>query len=427
MQNIYDTIFFNKKRAKKIAKKQNKIGKNKIQLCYYFGKKTKKNLVAIKLNKIKQFFLNTNLRLPKYCDFNGSEFENNDELQIKIAKSIAYIFKEIENKKAKIFKNLLAKLEKVKFNKKQTFFIISKKKKLDYKYMKYLAKQTKNSHILTEKSKKKFILDEINMIEVLAKLIKQKPKIIFFYNEFTPFLYKDNIKIKLFIDNFKVINEIVDYEEKLNLKNINFFVSNCFHQKLLAQKNIKSNKFLPIIEKKKKTSKEKKYNLAIIDNFLDINNLIVFRPMYKKIDEFLDENNILNMNSLVEFIRKSDYYDYEDWELNLYLQKNILVQYFIKKLQNKNGVMVSGANWDKCEFNNIKTKKNQKKVIQKSKYVLYISNPINTQKLYDIIRLGAKVIVYDLRDDDKFYEPLYEKDIIFFKNIDELNQILERI
>jgi len=426
MQNIYDTIFFSEKRAKKIAKEKNKIGKNKIQLCYYFGKKTKKNLVAIKLKKLKQFFLKSNYRLPKYCDFNESEYENNDKLQTKIAKAIAYQFEEVKKEKEKLTLKLYEKFKKIKFDKNKTFFIISKKNNFDYKFIKKLAKKTKNSYIVSEKSKKNFILDEISIIDILKKLIKYKPKTIVFYNEFFPFFFNEQIKVIIYIDNFKIVNEIVEYEKKLNLKNVKFFVSNYIQAKILAQKNIKANKFLPIIKNKKVISKEKKYNLAIIDDFFDIEDLLVFKTMYNKIEKFLDENNLLDLNSLVEFIKKSDYYDYEDWELNLYLQKNILVQYFVKKLQNKNDIIISGANWDKCKFNKIKIKTNQKKVIQKSKYVLYINNPINTQKLYDIIRFGAKAIVYDLRVDDKFYEPL-SKNIIFFKSFDELNQILEEV
>ena len=431
----YDTIFFNKKRAKKIAKQNNPIIQNshKIQICYYFGNKQKKNLIPIQLDNIKKFFISTNYRWPKYCDFNNSEYANNEEIQNNIVKAIAKIFDEITKEQLQKIQQQYQIYQNLKVDKKSKKVIIFASKNLEvlYDFAKLLQKQYKSkgyqTMFITETSKKNYILDEVQTLNIFKTINQFKPTKMIFINDFKPQLHHKFIKIDYYIDSFKKSYEISEYEESFNMTNVNFYVTSYYHYLILKEKNIIAKKFIiPNFTKFK--SKRKTIDLFISELiFIEDNIFLTLQDMKAQVKKHLQNGKLLDMNTIQQLITQQTLYtDSQDWELNLYLIKTFVLNHIIKYLKTNKKVLLFGKNKKELKTKFKMTNK-YKKTIQKSKYVLYIHNPIITPKLDAILQSGAIPIVYDLRDDDKFYDHKYDDKIIFFKNVDQLNQILNPI
>ena len=437
MNHYNDTYFFNSKRAKKIAKKRNELneGTSKIQICFNSDEKDNKNLINVPIENFKEFFKNNSYRYPTYVDFIDSEYENDEELQSKVIKIFATIFEEINEDDIKIVENLVEKFQNFDISKDteniRLAFIATKKHNHLFKYLKSLSKALNNrfkSKFLTEKSKSNMILDEIKTKDVLNFLLDYLPNAIVLYNEFHPQLFhKDIIYIHL-VNSFSVCNKIIEYENTIDMKKNLFFTSSHYYEKVLNQKGINSYILEPIVEDIPRTFKSyenRKIDLVICDNYFDLNEYIVFLKMIKKVNKFLDNKNKLTIAKLISFIEKTTYPNNDDWELNIFMHKHIVLQNILKTIKLNKTIKIVGNNWKTFGAMNYKIEESfSNKIYKNSKYVFLISSTIINEDLLNILKFGAIPIIYDLRAEDKYYNNIFDKYCLFIDTVDNIENII---
>jgi len=435
MAEYFDTYFFDSKRAKSVAKKKHPIGNilNRIQLCYHNGSETNKNLVGVEVSNLKHFFLNTTLRFPTHIDFIGSIYEDKEEEQEKIVNIFYSLFQEINGEKneyrvelAKQFKNLHLSKDKQK----NIGFIASKTQPYIVDFFHLISKNIKqfSTKVLTQKSKNSMVLSDISIENVYKFILNFKPSYIFFYNEFYPQLIHPQIKHVYIIDSFKICERILDSnitKEDINNHMILFSTSE-YYKKILMLRDIDSVISLPsYIEnnvKVKVKTKKRKYTISLAESYHDISYYYIFEKMIKKIDKFLYKN-ILSIDKVIHFISKAKYPIKNDWELNLYIQKTLTVNHIVK--HTKLNLNILGLNWDKIKHHHkIIKKKTFSELYKNSKYVVVVSYKLDDNNILDIIKHGAIPIVYNLKNDYKYYNNFIEDYCLYFSNLKELEDII---
>ena len=439
MSNYNDTYFFNSKRATKIAKKRNKLelDDNKVQLCFSNGCITNKNLINVEIESFKEFFKNTSYRYPTYVDFIGSEYENNEELQDKIIKIFATIFDELNSEDQKLVNKLFEEFKNLKIeqdNKNtRVAFIVTKKQKQIFKYLKKISKELNKDFdykFLTEKSNLNMILDEIRTKDVFKFLLDYKPNTVIFYNEFYPQLFHKYISHIYIVNSFSVCNKIIEYEDKIDMTKNYFFTSSSYYKKVLDQKDIKSLKLNPIVENipsSFNSFNNRKIDLMICENYFDITEYIVFQKMIKKVNKFLNKNKKLSINKLISFIEKTTYPNNDDWELNIFIHKHIVLQNILNSIKLDKKVEIIGKNWDNILNDNYNiTIKYNEKVYNNTKYVFVISSTIINENLLNILKYGAIPIIYDLRDEDIYYDSFLDDYCLFIDKVTDIEDIIHK-
>ena len=340
MSEYYDTYFINSKRALKFAKRNNKVILNNgfgIQLCYYSGEKlegTPENMIHLSIDKIKEIFSKENYRRPLYIDFAKSDFEDNEELQIKFTKSILNIFKHIDkedNQTNRILFDKFKNSKSVNVNPRKINFtiIVSKALKSNFYYAKQLKISLENqghtATILTENSSKNYLIHYLKTNVIFKKLLKIKPNVIIFINDYKPTMIPSNVYqvsiIKGYISSLESI-------EKVNVREKDIILSQNQHiNTLFNKKNISSKYIQPaIVSNSKPADTDSKSSfLTICSDFIDLDNFIVFEEMFPKL--FKQTNtNILTIEKLNQNIKNTAYKNKDDYELMSLLQKSIIIQ-----------------------------------------------------------------------------------------------------
>lgn len=439
MSQYNDTYFFNSNRAEKISNKRNELvnGVSKIQICYNSEKQNNKNLIKVPIENIKEFFKNNLYRYPTYIDFIDSEYENNEEVQEQIIKIFATIFEEIDNDDIKTVEELILKFKnlKIKVDKEniKIAFIVTKKQNDLFKYLKKISNRMDGrfkNKFLTEKSKSNMILDEIKTKDVLKFLLEYKPNAIVLYNEFYPQLFNNSIVHIYIVSSFAVCNKIIEYEDKIDMKKNIFFTSSSYYENVLMQKGISSLKLSPIVENipnSLKSFESRKIDLLITENYFDLNEYIVFQKMIKKVKKYLKNKNKLSIKKTISFIETTSYPNNDDWELNLFIHKHIVLQFILKNINLDKNITIVGKNWDKFEIENYNIQdKYTKKRYKNCKYVFLVSSTIVSDDLLNILKYGAIPIIYDLRSEDKYYDSIFDEYCLFVKNYVEIDNIIDK-
>jgi len=432
MAEYFDTYFFDKTKAEKVAKQFNIIDgiKNKIQLCYFNGEGQKDNCIGVPLDNLKQFFLNNSFRTPTHIDFTGSIYEDNEQEQDKIVELFYNIFQEIQVVKqatiAKLHKSYLS-LEISKSSKNKIAFIGGKTQPDILKYFKHISKyfQYFNTLTLTQKSKIKMVLTIVSMEELYKFILKHKPQYLFFYNEFYPALIHKTIKHIYIVDSFRVCEKILDDTIAMQEnKNIIFFVTSKLYKDILKLNNINSTLLPSYITKSQTLSNNKrKYKVLFIQNYLDISNYYLFEKvkisLLKKI-----QNNLLLLKDIQKALQDVNYPILDDLELNIYIQKSIISEYIVKK--SKIDLLLIGSNWRLDNSKHIvkDSIKNSKKLYKQSSYVIVISYQLDSNEILSIIQQGAIPIVYDLREELNNYNKIIEDYCLYFKTLTDLELII---
>ena len=440
---FYDTLFLNPKRALKIAKQKNDVKLYNgwgTQICYYSGEKIEKtpdNLIHLPLENVKEFFFKNNYRLPEYIDFNKSSYDNEDDLQINYKNIFLSIFKEMRDEENIRNNKLLSEIKEqflppIVNNKLDFVIIVSRTLEYNYYYSKQLKKSlSKLGHdvtILAEDGPKKILINHLKTNYIFTKLLKIKPHVVLLINDFKPDILAENIlQLSLFNGFIKLLNTI---SSKKVRKNDILLSPNAYVNTVLENRNIQSRYLTPAIKiKKKQKEAEKKYLLSISGNYFELNSYIVFQKMLKKLFKKVNKE-IVSVELIKQYVDKTNYENKHDYEIMLYLQKNILLQSVIKWINPKlNTINLIGQNWTEKFIKNdnitLQKKKKPFNLYQKSKYVLHISANIIDVHLLEILNSNAIPIVYDLRNYDINYNPYFDDYCLFFSNQAELNDILE--
>lgn len=421
MSQHYDTYFFSSKRAQNIAKEKNRLkpNSNEIQICYNSDNLNDKNLVNVSIENFKEFFKTSSYRYPAYIDFIDSQYEDNEEIQNKLVKVFATIFEEISKDELVLTNKLINEFNNlhIKHNNK-IIFLSSKKQPQVFEYLKKLSKEFKNdgfkTKFITEKSKKDMVLDNLRFKDVLLLLLRYSPSYIINFNEFYPQLFHKDITNIHILNSFNICNKIIEYEGKIDLKKNVFFGTNSYYEKLLKEKSIKVIKLMPIVQdipNNTKLFENREIDLTIHDNKNDLDEYIVFKKMIKKVFKYLDESNLLTVDKIISFIKTTNYPNTKDWELNLYLYNNILEKYFIDINKKIKKVKIISNCFSESYGN--------------TKYVLVLSANIVTSELLNILKYKAIPIVYDLRDEDNYYDKVLDDYCLFIKNKSDLKNIIK--
>jgi len=445
MSEYYDTYFINSKRALKMARENNNVILNNgfgIQLCYYSGEKlesTPKNMLHLSIDNIKEFFSKESYRRPLYIDFIKSDFEDNEELQIEFTKSFLNIFKQLDKEDSQTNRILFDRVKNSKMlnlNPKKINFtiIVSKALKSNFYYAKQLKKslisQGHTTTILTEKGSKNYLINYLKTKVILKKLLKIKPNVIIFINDYKPTMIPSNVYQVSIIKGYISALETI---EKRNVREKDVILSQNQHiNALFNQKDISSKYIQPVTSSTSKPYDvgSKSTLLTICSNFIDLDNFIVFEEMFPIL--FKQTNTkILTIKKLNQSIKNTAYKNKDDYELMSLLQKSIVIQSAISWLSpQKYKIKILGRNWEKYQeaSSNIKIKEtfNMKKNYAKSKYVLHVSTNIIDENLLEILDSNSIPIVYDLRDEDKNYNKKFDDHCLFFRNRKELNNILKK-
>ncbi len=446
MSEYYDTYFINSKRALKTAKQNNQVkvyNGQGTQICYYYGTKLKKefpNLIHLPIDTIKKFFQKSNLRKPEYIDFIDSDYLDQDEAQENVKEIIAKIFDELTQEEKKINAKLLKKLQNltpVQKKEKLTFaIIVSKTLKENYKFAKNLSKSLKklnhNAILLSEEGDMKPLIYSIRTKNIYERILEIRPNSVVFINDLkTNFLPKS-------ISQISILNSFISVLEKLNQNDIRkndiILTSNYFIQKKLSKTNIKSEYIPPIYQKNQIKSKKlisKKEHLLIHANYVNLSqSYLILKPMIEKLEIYV-KTNTLTMKHIQKELRKTKYPYEDDYELMLFIYNQLLTQVTLKNLDLKNlNIKLIGYNWEKYNLSKIKpikpTLSKIKSMYQSSKYVLHLSSSIVDDRLLMILAAGSIPIVYDTRYKDNYYNKIFDDYCLFFKNEEELNEILKR-
>ena len=390
MSEYYDTYFINPKLALKVAKQQNKVKLYNgmgTQLCYYSGKEIKntpENMIQMPIENMKVFFNNNSYRLPEYIDFNKSAYANDDDLQVNYKNILLSLFKEIKNAEKEKNEILLEKLKSQNntiFNKKCINFVIIVSRVLEYDF--FYAKQLKKSlkslghtiTILTESGSKKILLNHLKTNFILEKLHSIKPNVIIFINDYKPDIVPDNTYQISIINGFI---PLLTSMKKEDLRKKDILVSqNQYISKLLDDKNISLNMISPVIQCKDKPSqyKTKKNKLIIFGHYFNLNDYILFQNMTKDFFKKINSET-LSMPKILKYLDDNNYDNKNDYEMMLYLQKNIILQSCLQWIDSPNNkIVVFGENWNKFKklSPNIKIKSLKKpiKEYQKTEYILH--------------------------------------------------------
>jgi len=444
MSEHYDTYFINPKLALKAARRQNKVKLYNglgTQLCYYSGKKIKnvpKNMIQMPIENIKEFFNHNSYRLPEYIDFNKSTYTD-DELQVNYKNILLSLFKEIRNEEMKKNEHLLEKIKSQDsplFNKECINFVIIVSRTLgyDYEYAKQLKKSLKNlGHsitILTEPGSKKLLINHLKTNFILEKLHTIKPNVIIFINDYKPKIVPDDTFQISIINGFIPLLKSI---KKDDIRQKDILISqNQYINKLLTSKKILVNKINPIIqfEKHESKSKTKKYKLSIFASYFNLNDYILFQEMVRIFSKKINTETI-SLQKILEYMNEMDYENKRDYEMILYIQKNIILQNCIQWLDsNSKNVTIFGGNWDKFKklppHAKVKNTNKAIKKYQKSEYIIQISSNIIDVNLLEVLNAGATPVVYDLRQEDESYDTKFDDYCLFFKNKEELNNILKK-
>ena len=443
MSEYYDTFFLNSKRALKIAKQKNNVKLYNgwgTQVCYYSGETIEsslENLICLPIDNVKEFFFNNSYRLPEYIDFNKSSYDNEEELQINYKNIFLSIFKEMRDDENIRNDKLLNEIKKQTtppiINNKLVFVIIvSRTLEYNYYYSKQLKKSlTKRGHtvtILAEDGSKKILTNQLKTNYIFSELLRIKPNVVFFINDFKPEIFSENnIQISLFNGFITLLNTI---SSKKVRKNDIILSQNNYVNTVLKNRNIQSDYLIPAIKTKKNQKVlERKYLLSISNNYFDLSSYIVFQKMIKKLFKKV-VTEIISIELIKKYVDETNYENKNDYEIILYLHKNILFQSIIKGINpTLSAINLIGLNWTKklVGNDNITLKKSKKtlNLYKQSKYVLHISANIIDVNLLEILNSRAIPIVYDLREYDTNYNPYFDDYCLFFKNKEELNIILE--
>ncbi len=438
MSSYSDTYFFNSKLAKIKAKECNKLDDNisKVQICYHGGKLTHKNLIGIPIESFKMYFQNNSFRRPTYIDFSNSKYENDEESQLQIVKIFATIFEEIDNDDMKIVSKYIEKFNKLRITKSientKIAFISTKKKLNTHEFFKQMVESLNSNYsykFISEKSQANMILDDVSSKDVFNVMLSYQPNIIMHYNEFYPQLFHKDIIHIHFIDSFAICNKILEYEEKINMKNNLFFSSSSYYDKLLSQKGIKTKTLPPVVNdipKKPNSFNKRKIDLLICENYFSLKEYIVFDKMIQTVNKFLNNKNKLTINKLANYIKATTYPNTNDWELNIFIHKHIVLQYILKNITTDIKMKIIGKNWTSINNKNY-TVSNKYKVsmYQNTKYVFVIFSTIINEELLNILTQGAIPIVYDLRDDDKYYDKTLNDYCLFIDTVDDVDNIIK--
>jgi len=443
MSEYYDTFFLNSKRALRIAKQKNDVKLYNgwgTQICYYSGEtieNSPENLICLPLDNVKEFFFNNSFRLPEYIDFNKSSYNNEEELQINYKNIFLSIFKEMREEENIRNDKLLNEIKKQAIhpiidNKLVFVIIVSRTLKYNYYYSKQLKKSLeKLGHdvtILTEDGSKKTLITQLKTNYIFSKILNLKPNVVFFINDFKPEILSENIlQISLFNGFISLLNTISSHKVR---KNDIILSQNSYVNTVLKTRNIQSS-YLTSVIKPKKNQKlpERKYLLSINNNYFDLSSYIVFQKIITKLFKTVNKE-IISIELIKEYVDKTNYQNKNDYEIMLYLQKNVLLQSLLKWINpTLSTINLIGQNWTKKLIKNenitLRKKKNPLSLYKQSKYVLHISANIIDVNLLEVLNSGAIPIVYDLRQYDINYNHDFDEYCLFFKNKDELNKILE--
>jgi len=437
VSNYYDTYFFSTKRAERIAKELNKLETNsfKTQICYHSGGKTCKNLINIPFNSFKLFFKNNSYRYPTYIDFNESDYENDEKSQDQIIKIFATLIEEISKEELVYTKKLSNDFNNIKisYNKNniKIGFIATRNFPNIFKFLKNINKNiNKNytSKFLIEKTTTGLLLSDFKTKDVYKFMISFKPNILIYYNEFNVILNHNDIINIFIVDSFYICNKIIE-EEQIDSKRNIFFTTTAYYKNILESKNIYSQRLIPIINKKNihvSFDKEKEYDLVICDAYVDLSDYIVFQKVFKKMKKHIKANKILTLDIILSFIEISSYSNMDDLELNLFIQKNIVLQTFVDNLSTekyKIGINKSWKTYKKCKLNYLKNDK-FKKTYKNSKYILIVDPSILSSKLLEILSYGMVPLIYDLRKQDSYYDEMIDDYCLFVTKINDINNII---
>lgn len=442
MSEYFDTYFINPKRALKIAKQNNSIKLYNgygAQLCYYSGEKidkTPSNMLFLPIEDLKSFFKNNSYRMPEYIDFIDSIYENKEEDQEKFKNMLLNIFKEIKECQTTENTNLIHQIKqdiKAPMNTSCINFIIIVSKTLSDDYL--YAKNIKISlealghtvNILTEKGSRKNILTHLKTYYIFTNILKIKPNVILFINDYkSDFITDDTYQVSIINGFIPLLKKLKDKE--LREKDM-IFTQNNYVSEFLDNHHIKNTLIPPAISYKSLNAVNRESGLLIYNNYQDVNGYLILNEMVKKLFKYV-KNTPLTIQKIKSELASSEYQNKNDYEMMIYMQTHIVLQTCINWFDtNIVEIKIFGFNWEKYKElpKNIKYSKTKpaEKLYKKVKYVLHISHSIVDNNLLAILKCGAIPLVYDLRDSIKNYDHRFDSYCLFFKTKHELDILLQ--